>query len=325
MSLLLWECKQYLLVAPVEPEDKTKIDDDKYKGATVIEPIPGFYIDPVTTLDFSSLYPSIMISHNLCYSSILDGTVKVPEDLIYTIPTDQGVMRFVKQGVKLGVFVMVLEGLLAARNAAKAGAAANKEGDKLTPKGKMYDIRQNALKMTANSGYGMAGATNGLLPCRGISASVTKIGRDGIDLTAQVVTRPYAPIPISPVEFEFQYHERVKTQGWPFDEKKTPSDVLKAVRMDYFKNRRPESKEQFEKRRTESLASYPIPRLPNETIEEHAQRILEAIDFIYGDTDSIMVLQKQCKNAEEAICHGTGILKVDYKVVLSPADGGTNL
>ena len=130
----------------------------------------------------------------------------------------------------------------------------------------------------------MAGATTGMLPCRGISASVTKIGRDGIDLTAQVVTRPYAPIPTSPVEFEFQYHERVETVGWPFDEKKTPADVLKAVRMDYFKNRRPESPEQFEKRRADSLASYPIPRLPDETTEEHSQRILEAIDFIYGDS-----------------------------------------
>jgi len=129
----------------------------RYKGATVIEPIPGFYDDPVTTLDFASLYPSIMISNNLCYSTILDGAVPLPADQIYTIHTDQGVMRFVKQGVKLGVFVMVLEDLLAARSTAKAGAAANRAGDKLTPKGRMFDIRQNALKMTANSGYGTRG------------------------------------------------------------------------------------------------------------------------------------------------------------------------
>ena len=310
MTLLLWTCKQYLLVAPVEPEDKTKIDDDKYKGATVIDPIPGFYIDPVTTLDFSSLYPSIMIANNLCYSTILDGNVDMPEDQIYTIHTDQGTMRFVKQAVRLGVFVMVLEGLLAARTLAKAGAAANKDAnDKLTPKGKMYDIRQNALKMTANSGYGMAGATKGLLPCRGISASVTKIGRDGIDLTAQVVTRPYAEVPASAVEFEFQYHERVKTVGWPFDEKKMSADQLKAIRMDYFKNRRPESKEQHKKRCEEALASYPLPRLPDETIEQHQERILESIDFIYGDTDSIMILQKKCKNAEEAIAMGQAFAK----------------
>lgn len=42
-----------------------------YEGATVIEPKKGFYPDPITTLDFSSLYPSIMMAHNLCYSTLL--------------------------------------------------------------------------------------------------------------------------------------------------------------------------------------------------------------------------------------------------------------
>jgi hypothetical protein len=29
----------------------------------------GFYADPIATLDFTSLYPSIMMAHNLCYST----------------------------------------------------------------------------------------------------------------------------------------------------------------------------------------------------------------------------------------------------------------
>lgn len=309
LSLLLRRAKNYVLVAPVEPVDKTKVDDDKYKGATVIEPIPGFYVEPVATLDFSSLYPSIMIANNLCYCTIILGPTTVPEDQILTVNTDQGVMRFVKQSVRVGVFVLVLEGLLAARNAAKAGAAANKVDGKLTPLGKVYDLRQNALKMTANSGYGMAGASKGLLPCRGISASVTKIGRDGIDLTAQVVTRPYAPVPMSPVEFEFQYHARVKTPGWPFDEKKTPPEKLLELKMDYYRNRRPESAEQFKQRVEEALANYPLARRPDETIEQHSERILSEIEFIYGDTDSIMINQKTCKNAAEAIAMGQAFAK----------------
>ncbi len=37
----------------------------------------GFYNIPITTLDFASLYPSIMISNNLCYSTLADfHTVK---------------------------------------------------------------------------------------------------------------------------------------------------------------------------------------------------------------------------------------------------------
>ena len=42
-----------------------------YEGATVLEAKQGFYRTPVATLDFASLYPSIMMAHNLCYSTLL--------------------------------------------------------------------------------------------------------------------------------------------------------------------------------------------------------------------------------------------------------------
>ena len=44
---------------------------EQYEGATVIEPMRGYYTDPIATLDFSSLYPSIMIAHNLCYTTLI--------------------------------------------------------------------------------------------------------------------------------------------------------------------------------------------------------------------------------------------------------------
>lgn len=46
--------------------------DEQYEGATVIEPKKGYYDAPIATLDFSSLYPSIMMAHNLCYTTLLD-------------------------------------------------------------------------------------------------------------------------------------------------------------------------------------------------------------------------------------------------------------
>lgn len=49
---------------------------DQYEGATVIEPIRGYYTEPIATLDFSSLYPSIMIAHNLCYTTLLRAPAK---------------------------------------------------------------------------------------------------------------------------------------------------------------------------------------------------------------------------------------------------------
>ena len=48
--------------------------EDNFEGATVIEPKRGYYDVPIATLDFSSLYPSIMMAHNLCYTTLLKVT-----------------------------------------------------------------------------------------------------------------------------------------------------------------------------------------------------------------------------------------------------------
>jgi DNA polymerase delta subunit 1 len=53
------------------PNEKKKSDEGKYDGAIVLEPTTGFYREPVATLDFASLYPSIMMAHNLCYSTLV--------------------------------------------------------------------------------------------------------------------------------------------------------------------------------------------------------------------------------------------------------------
>lgn len=54
------------------PAMKSEGSDEQYEGATVIEPKKGYYDAPIATLDFSSLYPSIMMAHNLCYTTLLD-------------------------------------------------------------------------------------------------------------------------------------------------------------------------------------------------------------------------------------------------------------
>jgi DNA polymerase delta subunit 1 len=55
----------------------------------VIDPIKGYYIDPIVTLDFASLYPSIMMAHNLCYSTLIGAHLlkSIPNDEKITTPS----------------------------------------------------------------------------------------------------------------------------------------------------------------------------------------------------------------------------------------------
>uniref|UniRef100_A0A665UYF6 DNA polymerase n=1 Tax=Echeneis naucrates TaxID=173247 RepID=A0A665UYF6_ECHNA len=184
VSQLLRQAMKQDLVMPVV---KTEGGED-YTGATVIEPEKGYYSVPITTLDFSSLYPSIMMAHNLCYTTLLQrGSVEKlglsPEDFIKTPTGDQ----FVKSSVRKGLLPEILENLLTARKRAKAEL--KKETDPF--KKQVLDGRQLALKISANSVYGFTGAQVGKLPCLEISQSVTGFGRQMIEQTKQLVESKY--------------------------------------------------------------------------------------------------------------------------------------
>jgi DNA polymerase delta subunit 1 len=57
-SMILRKCKKENLLVPHVA--KSGGDDSGYEGATVIDPKKAFYEVPIATLDFASLYPSIM-------------------------------------------------------------------------------------------------------------------------------------------------------------------------------------------------------------------------------------------------------------------------
>ncbi|MGH0187786.1 UNVERIFIED_CONTAM: hypothetical protein FKN15_026403 [Acipenser sinensis] len=67
VSQLLRQAMKQDLVMPVVRSE----GGEDFTGATVIEPVKGYYAVPIATLDFSSLYPSIMMAHNLCYTTLL--------------------------------------------------------------------------------------------------------------------------------------------------------------------------------------------------------------------------------------------------------------
>ncbi|KAI0060994.1 hypothetical protein BV25DRAFT_1870956 [Artomyces pyxidatus] len=171
------------------PSLKGEGSDEQYEGATVIEPKKGYYDVPIATLDFSSLYPSIMMAHNLCYTTLLDKTtidrldLKKDIDYIQTPNND----FFVTPSRRKGLLPTVLEDLIGARKRAKADL--KKETDPF--KRAVLDGRQLALKISANSVYGFTGATVGKLPCLPISSSVTAYGRQMIEKTKAEVEAEY--------------------------------------------------------------------------------------------------------------------------------------
>nr|XP_018906217.1 PREDICTED: DNA polymerase delta catalytic subunit isoform X1 [Bemisia tabaci] len=162
--------------------------DDQFEGATVIEPKKGYYNEPIATLDFSSLYPSIMMAHNLCYTTLLQPNMKdklnLSPDMYVKTPAQN---FFVKSSVRKGLLPEILDDLLTARKKAKADL--KKETDPF--KQKVLDGRQLALKISANSVYGFTGAQVGKLPCLEISGSVTAYGRTMIEQTKQEVEQHY--------------------------------------------------------------------------------------------------------------------------------------
>lgn len=76
-------------------------DGVAYEGATVLHANTGYYTEPIATLDFASLYPSIMMAHNLCYSTLVPtsdvGSV-VPEEHVERSPG--GVVLFAWQRLR---------------------------------------------------------------------------------------------------------------------------------------------------------------------------------------------------------------------------------
>lgn len=177
--------EQHLVI----PNLKGDASDEQYEGATVIEPTRGYYDVPIATLDFASLYPSIIQAHNLCYTTLLNKTsvekLGLVKDVDYIV-TPNGDM-FCTSTVRKGLLTQILEELLGARKRAKKELAIETDPFKKA----VLNGRQLALKVSANSVYGITGATVGKLPCLAIASSTTSYGRQMIEKTKEEVEARY--------------------------------------------------------------------------------------------------------------------------------------
>jgi hypothetical protein len=178
-SQLTRKARELNFVVPTIRYNKNAATEEGYVGATVLEAQTGAYYCPITALDFASLYPSIMMAHNLCYSSLVmtPKYENVPGIEYETF----GPYKFA-QGVP-SLLPAILEELKAFRKQAKKDMALATD---YTMKN-IYNGKQLAYKISMNSVYGFTGAAKGMLPCVAIASTVTMKGRSMIEETKNYV------------------------------------------------------------------------------------------------------------------------------------------
>lgn len=195
--------------------------NETFEGANVVEPKVGLYDRPVVTLDFASLYPSIMCTYNLCFSTYVAPDYDLHRDpyimgcadplreltleererraasAVYTVeelvaaepfaeaPRPSG-HRFLRHHIKVGLAVHTEMKLLAWRKRVKKEMAVAKDAE-LKELAELLNERQTQIKLLCNSLYGAFGATSSRFYCQPVSASVTARGRALLWCTASLV------------------------------------------------------------------------------------------------------------------------------------------
>ncbi|MEM4293683.1 MAG: DNA polymerase domain-containing protein [Thermoplasmata archaeon] len=133
---------------------------------------PGLY-HWVIVCDFKSMYPSIIISNNICFTTVAeDGEIVSPCNV-----------RFIAKERKRGIVPDILEKLMAQREEFKKKAKkARSEEEKA-----YYEGLQNAVKILMNSFYGVFASSFYRFTDKNIGASITAFARENIKNVIRVL------------------------------------------------------------------------------------------------------------------------------------------
>jgi DNA polymerase elongation subunit (family B) len=180
--------------APKKSKSARKRTAD-YQGATVLEPEAGFYERPVGSLDFNSLYPSIIRDQNLCFSTIvLEESAKariradkVPHEEYEIVHVKPDGSTFTKSYMFVKHIGGVLPKVLAFQLQLRKQIRKLEKSETDSFMKSVYNGQQLAVKVLMNSLYGFTGASSGILGCKPIAAVVTLRGRAMIELAKSTV------------------------------------------------------------------------------------------------------------------------------------------
>ncbi|KWU46737.1 DNA/RNA polymerase, partial [Rhodotorula sp. JG-1b] len=173
----------------------------------IMEPQSAFYKGPLLVMDFQSLYPSVMIAYNYCYSQATCRTclgrvntfkgsnkfgvseINLPEGNLHLlrehITVSPNGMMFVKPEIRKSLLAKMLSELLDTRVMVKSSMKAVQQDRALT---KLLNARQLALKFLANVTYGYTSATfSGRMPAVEIADAIVQTGRETLERAKETI------------------------------------------------------------------------------------------------------------------------------------------
>ncbi|KAF4148735.1 DNA polymerase alpha zinc finger [Phytophthora infestans] len=200
-----------------EADKSNKRREASYAGGMVFAPKKGLYDNFVVLLDFMSLYPSIIREYNICFTTVerqlnedVSGApssskkkkkskpmpqpendeVVDDEDMDQNLDNadasaDSEIPALPSSASEPGVLPAVIKRLLESRKQVKQQLKIEqKEGN--VEKANMLDIRQKAIKLTANSMYGCLGFRFSRFYAKPIAALITSTGRQTLQRAKEV-------------------------------------------------------------------------------------------------------------------------------------------
>lgn len=188
---------------------KTNVANQRANDAIplIIEPDPALYTSPVLVLDFQSLYPSIMIAYNYCFSTCLGRisdiqeeknkestlgafpNIYFPPELVYAlkdyIHTSPNGIIFLKREIREGILGKMLSEVLETRIMIKASMKKYKDKPALL---RLLNAKQKGLKYLANVTYGFCGATyTGRMSCVEVADSIVQTAKETLSNTMTMI------------------------------------------------------------------------------------------------------------------------------------------
>ena len=214
-SLLIREADRHNVGVPMNRHERTT---HRIEGGYVHTIQPGLY-HWVCLLDFKSMYPSIIISKNICFTTISEkGTIIAPNNT-----------KFLDKTVKVGLIPKILENLMKNRDVAREKMKQSKTEDERN----YYDGVQYAIKILMNSFYGVLASSFYRFTNPNIGGAITGFARENIkkiisllenegskviysDTDSIFVQSPVKNLEGS-IKFGKQLSERFSTEGVTFE------------------------------------------------------------------------------------------------------------